>query len=370
MKKIVTFLVLAVLTSSSLLSQNYANGSITLNTATQVEGRIAIDYPSQTVTVRKDYKETVYRFDQVTSVSINNRTLDKTSISDTSYFAALVENGNASLYQINKNQYLVTTKAGQASIIDLKNDSTHIPGILALVFSDCNSIRRSLNNVDEYNESALVRNVQAYNSCDYETYAPTSKEIETAASYNTDIASFYVGAGAGLSTISFFDGEDSQAITSAQAQLGVITTSSFLGDLQGNLYFSLEGNAAISGDTNFSNVSNAVNFEVSTFRLLFGVEYQFNKDGQFKPFIGLSGGVTADYYKGSVDGNSFKISGGNPIFVPRIGARYKLKNGNHLGGTLSYITGYENDLTFPTQDEIIPLIVNVEAFTFGLSYFF
>lgn len=370
MKKTITLLVLTLIMATTAMGQNYTNGSITLKNNSLIEGRVAIDYASQTVMVKKDYKVTSYSFEQIVSTTLNNRRFNKIQIADIPYFAAPLEDGNASLYQINESQYLVTIKAGESRVIDLVNDRARIPGILAVLFSDCNSIRRSLNNVDEYNEPALLLNVQAYNICDYDIYAPTPKEIDAAASYNTDLANFYLGAGTGLSNISFFDRDDSETVVSAQLQLGVIATPSFLGTLQGNLYFSLEGNAAFANDANFSNVDNDVNFKVSSYRLLFGIEYQFNKEGKFKPFIGASVGPSGDYYEGAVDGNSFDISGGNPIFVPRIGARYLLKNGAHLGATLSYITGYQNDLTFPTEDEIIPLIVDVDTFTFGVSYYF
>ena len=370
MKKSITLILLLLLNVTILTAQNFSKGSITLTNGSKLEGRIAIDNAKKAIVLKENYTSKTYGFNQIASATLNNRNLIKLTINESDYFGAAIVNGTAALYQISEDQYLVVTNDETSKIINLTDDRSKITGVLTVLFSDCNDMRTSLNKVDVYNESSLKRNVEAYNNCDYSAYAPTQKEIEAAATYNTDIASFYIGVGAGSSSITFFDRNDGESIISAQLQAGVIATPSFLGKLQSNLFFTLEGNAAFSGDSDFSNAPNTINFNVNTFRLLIGLEYQFNKEGQFKPYIGASVGAVANYYDGSIDGNDFDISGGNPIFVPRIGARYKLKNGSHLGATLSYITGYENDLTFPTETEIIPLEIRVETFTFGLNYFF
>lgn len=370
MKKLILLTLLFLSSVTLLTAQSYTKGSITLSNGEKQEGRIAINYKQNVILVKNNYKAKTYTFNQVTSAEIRGEVFTKQQLGNNSYFASSLVRGKASLYQISDLEYLITNDDDFSKIINLDNRRSQITGILSVIFSDCNEIRTSLNNVDEYNKPRLIRNVKDYNNCSHSTFAPTAKEVEAAATHNTDAASFYVGAGVGSNAITFFDTGDSQSTVAAQFQLGVIASPSFLKRLQGNLYFSLEGNAAFAGDTDFSNAPRATNFKQTTFRLLVGLEYVFNKNSSFKPFIGVSAGPTSDTYEGSIDGNEFDITGGNPIFVPRIGARYKLKNGKHLGATFSYITGYENDLTFPTQEEVIPLEINVEAFTFGLSFYF
>ncbi len=370
MKIIISSLLLMIGLCTAVTAQNFSSGSVTILNNNPLEGNIAIDYLAQTVLYKKNYKTTAYTFDQVTSVSLNDRKFDKIAVDDIIYFASPLQDGKASLYQISPTEYLITTTTTKAKVINLKNDRANIAGTLAVLFSDCNSIRRSLNAIDQFNESALIRNVQAYNACDYEIYAPTPSEVDAAASYNTDAASFYLGATTGVNILQFFNNDASESIVTGQVQLGVITTPSFLGTLQGNLYFSLEGSATLSGDNSFENLPNNLNFKMSTYRLLFGLEYQFNKENKVKPFIAAAVGPTGDYYEGTLDGNDFDISGGNPIFVPRVGVRYELNNGGHLGATISYITGYENDLTFPTEEGVIPLVVDVKTISLGFNYYF
>ena len=56
---------------SVLTAQNYSSGSITVLNNNPLEGSVAIDYLAQTVLYKKNYKTTVYTFDQVTSVSVS-----------------------------------------------------------------------------------------------------------------------------------------------------------------------------------------------------------------------------------------------------------------------------------------------------------
>lgn len=370
MKKIVLLFILTITTSLTLISQNYSKGSITLKNDVQLNGNISIDYISKNVSLRKNNQTTFYSFDRVVSIAFNSRKLNKIEISEITYFAAPLEDGNASLYQINGSEYLITTKAGKYKVINLDKDKARIPGILALLFSDCNTIRASLNRVGLYKEHNLIKSVQTYNVCDYALYAPTPNEIEAAAAHNTDLANFYLGAGAGFSDITFGDNNDGETLVSAQFQLGVIASPNFFGTLQGSLFFALEGNAAFASEQTFSNVQNDINFKASTYRLLFGLEYRFNKNGLLQPFVGALAGPSGDYYEGTIDGNNFDVSGGSAILVPRAGLRYKLDNGDHIGLTVSYVTQYENNLSFSAQDEIIPLVINVETLTFGLNYYF
>lgn len=370
MKNVLLLAVTLFIISTSTYAQSYSKGTITLFDNTIVEGNIRLDYALQQVFIKDKPAERSYDLASVTNITLNKRDLEKRTINDQTYFTQTIVDGRASLYEIGDDQYLITRDNGLSRTINTKTQQNTISGILAVLFSDCNTIRSTLNNVDEYNASRLEKVTEIYNDCSYEPFAPTEREVRNAARFNTDVASFYVGIGGGLSDIRFFNSEDGESIGSVQAQLGVIATPSFLGSQKGNIFFSLEAQAAFAGNNAFSNVATDVNFNLNTYRFLLGLEYLFNKKGTFKPFIGIAAGVTADSYEGSVDGNDFDINGGNPIAVPKLGFRFLLKNNDHLGLTLSYITEYENDLTFPTQDEIIPLVVNVQTITISINYYF
>lgn len=369
MKNLFTLCFIILMTTSGF-GQTYSSGSITFLDNTSIEGSIRLDYTTQQVFFKENFVEKPYNFSRIQGVTLNKRKLDKLVLNEITYFASPMISGRASLYQIDNSQYLVVKEDGIFRTINTQTEQNTTPGILAVLFNDCNSIRSSLNNVDEYNGSNLRKTVENYNNCDYQPYAPTIREVNNAATFNTDLANFYLGVGGGLSSIRFFDSDDGESIASVQGQLGVIATPSFFGSLQGNLYFSLEANAAFAGNNIFSNVERDVNFKLSSYRLLLGLEYVFQKESTFKPFLGIAVGPTGDYYEGSVDGNDFDISGGNPIVVPKAGLRYQLPNEDHLGLVVSYIASYENDLTFPTENEIIPLVVDVQTITVGINYYF
>ena len=92
-----------------------------------------------------------------------------------------------------------------------------------------------------------------------------------------------------------------------------------------------------------------------------------------KPYLGIGVGLASDYFKGNVAGLQFDINGGNPIWMPKAGLLYSLGNGNDIGITFEYIPEYENDLSFPSNDEempVIPLIVKSSHINFGLNYYF
>lgn len=368
-KNILLFVFSLLLSITTSIAQNYTTGTITTENGT-TKGRVLIDYESQTLSLKKDLKVTTYTFDQVNSITLGNTSLTKKTFDGTVYYVSNIVSGKGNLYKINNSQYLVAVENGQNTVIHTAQKSNKIPGRLAVVFNDCNTIRAALNNEDRFNEPALRRIVNSYNTCDYSAYAPTEKEVKDATTYNTDQASFYAGIGTGLNTISFFDNTSTESLLSAQIQAGVITSPSFFGSIQGNLFVSLEGSANFSGDTNFGNITSPTNFRVNSYRAFLGLEYMINKTGKIKPFAGVSIGITSDSFKGEIDGFSFDITGGNTLLVPRVGARLQLPNQKHIGVIFSYLTDYENNLSFPTNDTVIPLVVNNENFTLSFNYYF
>lgn len=368
-KKILLFIFSMMFMATAAIAQNYAKGSITTTNET-IKGRVLIDYQTEKISLKKDLKVSTYTFNQVSEITLGNTALIKREVDGTSYYVSNIISGKGSLYKANTSQYLVTVENGKNAIIDISSDSNKTPGTLAVIFEDCNSIRDALNNEDNFNESALRKIVTAYNSCSYGAFSPTEKEIKNANTHNTDQASFYAGIGGGLNSISFFDSNDSESLASGQLQIGVIASPSFFGRIQGNLFVTLEGSAGFSGDKDFGNNEDTTSFSVNSYRASIGLEYLFNKTGKIKPFVGVSVGVTSDTFDGEVNGFSFDITGGNTIVIPKVGARLQLPNKKHVGVTLSYLSEYENNLSFPVNDTVIPLIVNNQNFTLSFNYYF
>ncbi|WP_299769876.1 outer membrane beta-barrel protein [uncultured Dokdonia sp.] len=372
MKKNILLLVFSLIfISTTSIAQNYTKGSIATTSNETIKGRVLIDYETQKISLKKDLKESSYTFSQVKSVTLGTTTLVKGDIDGTAYYTSNVVSGKGSLYKINDSQYLITGNNGKNVVINTDEKSSKTPGKLAVLFDDCNSIRALLNNEDNFNAPALRKIVEIYNTCDYGIYTPTKKEVKNATLHNTDQASFFAGIGAGLNNVRFFDNNNSESLASVQVQAGVIASPSFFGRIQGNLFITLEGSANFSGEKDFdTNTSETTSFRINSYRAFLGLEYLFNKTGKIKPFAGFSIGVTSDSFEGNVDGFNFDITGGNPILAPKIGVRLQLPNQKHIGITFTYVSEYENNLSFPVNNTVIPLIVNNENVTLSLNYYF
>lgn len=278
--------------------------------------------------------------------------------------------GKASLEKIEKNKYIISKADGMTKTVDLSSDQSKIPGILAVLFEDCNSMRDGLFKKEYFSEKTLLKTVTEYNSCDYSDYSPTDKELETANSYNNDQYKFYGGFGFGIKSVSFFQSDNEEKLNQFGLQLGVLGSPDFFGALQGNLHFDFQASLNFGGETDFTNSISPTSFSVNTYRLTLGMDYFFNKSGTIKPFLGVAIGVTGDYFEGNVNDLPFKISGGNPIWMPKAGVLYALGNGKDIGITVEYIPEYDNDLSFPNGETTIPLLVKSSHLNFGLNYYF
>ena len=278
--------------------------------------------------------------------------------------------GKASLEKLEKKEYSISIANGLTKTINLDQDQNKIPGILAVLFEDCNSMRDGLFKMGPFSEKTLIKAVNKYNTCDYSDYAPTEKEIETARSYNTDVVRFYGGFGLSIKSVSFFQSDDEEKLNQFGFQLGVLGSPGFLGPIQGNLLFDFQASGSFGGVTDFTNAINPTSFSVNTYQLALGVDYLFNKNGAIKPFLGIAIGFTVDYFEGNVEGLRFKINGNNPVWIPKAGLLYALGNGKDIGITVEYIPEYDNDLSFPVGEELVPLIVKSSHLNFGLNYYF
>lgn len=369
MKK--TLLILTLLVSAFAFAQNFTKGTLSLKTNQSLDGKVFIDNVSKTVLFKDGFDIRSFPFTSIETLQISQENYVPILVNEATFIARELteKKGKAMVYHLGDNYYLVTNGAVSRSF-DIKKEQNVVPGILSLVFNDCNTIRATIAKEGYIDKEDLLRLTQQYNMCAYSTYAPTQNEQERAEKHNSDQASFYVGIGANLNNVSFFDRDDTEGLVSAQLRAGVEASPSFLGNLQGNLFAFLEGSASFSGNNDFSNNDDPVNFSTNSYRLQLGLQYLFNKSGSIQPVLGLGVGATSDSFSGSILENRFDIDGGNPIIAPRVGARFKLNNEHHLGVMLEYITSYENDLTFPTENGVIPLEVGSQNIGLSLSYHF
>lgn len=371
MKKTYLILVVALVVSSLSIAQNFTKGTISLITNEKLEGKVYIDNDSKTVLLKNGFDTNSYSFERIQSVQTAKEKFTPLTHQDQSYLAQTISDKNAKavLYSLGNDNYFIAN-GEVAQSFNIKKEKAIVPGTLSLLFSDCNDIRADIEKKGAITKEDLIALTIQYNNCSYSAYAPTQSEVNRATKHNTDQASFYAGIGANLNNVSFFDNDDTESLVGAQLRAGVEASPSFLGSLQGNLYAYLEGSVSFSGDQDFSNNENPVNFSTNSYRFQLGLQYLFNKTGTIKPFIGVGAGVTADAFSGGILENRFDIDGGNPILAPRAGVRFKLKNEKHLGLIIEYITEYENDLTFPTAAGVVPLIVNSQNISIGLNYYF
>jgi len=375
MKNIHYILIVFICTTTTINAQFFQNGSITDNNNVITEGRVLIDNSDKKVIIKIAGKTQTNNFNSISSVTVNSRVYSKIEFENELFLGYELVSGKASLYHLTQEYYLIIKETGEGKGFNLEENKAQIPGILALLFNDCNEIRDAIHNSDAINERILRDIVSDYNNCSYSDYTPTENEMENANSHNTDVVRFYGGFQTGFNntTVNNFDSNNT---TGFGLGLGIAASPGFTGNLQGNLYFDFDVSMIFTGDNDFSNGFTPLNYKVNSFRFSIGMEYLFNKKGVLQPFLGIGYGYTSDYYDGTIGTINFKDHDQNYFFLPKIGLLYKLNNGKHLGLTVSYITEYENDLSFFYDDNnngivtLQPLVFDATSISVGLNYYF
>ncbi|OAD90920.1 hypothetical protein A7A78_13290 [Aequorivita soesokkakensis] len=279
--------------------------------------------------------------------------------------------GKAVLTRVATGIYEIKKEDGTTKKINIRpNEDNHVQGTLAVLFRDCEKLRQSVFDSHLVTEGQLIQVVETYNNCEYTPFEPTEKEIKQAANFQGDEYKFFVSIGGSLNRISFFNFDDYENLTQGQASFGIAATPGFIGSLQGNLYVTLEVNAAFSGDKDFGNSPFETNFRKDSQKANLGLEYHFNKNGSIRPLIGIGIGLSSDHYKGNYNGYKLNERDGSAFAIPKLGVLFSLDEKKSLGVILSYIPEYENDLSFRTEDDIIPLIVDTHYINAGLYLYF
>lgn len=279
--------------------------------------------------------------------------------------------GKAVLTRVATGIYEIKKEDGTTKKINIRpNEDNHVQGTLAVLFRDCEKLRQSVFDSHLVMEGQLIQAVETYNNCEYTPFEPTEKEIKQAANFQGDEYKLFASIGGSLNRISFFNFDDYENLTQGQASFGIAATPGFIGSLQGNLYVTLEVNAAFSGDKDFGNSPFETNFRKDSQKANLGLEYHFNKNGSIRPLIGIGIGLSSDHYKGNYNGYDLNERDGSAFAIPKLGVLFSLDEKKSLGVILSYIPEYENDLSFRTEDDIIPLIVDTHYINAGLYLYF
>lgn len=280
-------------------------------------------------------------------------------------------NGKTSLSKLQKDVYEITKADGTKKTIDLRpNVEEYVPGILSVLFKDCEKVRLAVFELRQISEQELINTVNDYNNCNYTPFEPTEKEVKQAANFQGDQFKLFASLGAAVNRTSFFNFDDYENLTQGLASFGIAATPGFIGALQGNLYVTLEVSAAFSGDKDFENSPFETNFKKDSQKANLGLEYHFNKNGAIKPLMGIGIGLSSDHYKGNYDGYEISERNGSAFAIPKLGVLFSLDGKKSLGFIVSYIPEYENDISFWNGEKIIPLIIDTHYINGGLYLYF
>lgn len=368
MKLIYTILILSIFSFNITFAQNYNSGTITTYNQQSVDGRVSIDNNSKKILFKKNGKSDIYNFSNIINVTINDVNYSKISFENEEYLANTIASGEAILYKLTDDDFLIINE-NKGQKFNLDNDKQQIPGILSLLFYNCNSIRDEINKTAVFSKNILIALTNSYNNCDYGTYVPTETEINRADTFNTDTFRFYAAIQGSLNNTNV-NNYGSNNSNGFGLGLGLASSPSFMGKLKGNIFIDFDFSMVISGDNDFKNGPIPLNYKVNSCRFSLGLEYVFNKEGKLSPFLGIGYGHTSDQYNGTLGSIDFKDQDQNFLFLPKAGILYKLKNEKHLGLTVSYISEYESNLSFFFNEEVNDLVINTETITIGLSYYF
>lgn len=279
--------------------------------------------------------------------------------------------GKNSLNRLEKDVYEITKEDGTKKTIDLRpNVEEYVPGILSVLFKDCEEVRVSVFEMGEITEPKLIGIVKNYNNCNLMPFEPTEKEVRQSNNFQGDKYKLFASVGAAVNRTSFFNFDDYENLTQGQLSFGLAATPGFIGSLQGNLYVTLEVNAAFSGDKDFENSPFETNFKKDSQKASLGLEYHFNKNGTIRPLLGIGIGLVSDHYKGNYNGYKISERDGSGLAIAKLGVLFSLDERKSLGVILSYIPEYENDLSFWNGEEIVPLTIDTHYINAGLYLYF
>ena len=122
------------------------------------EGKVQVDYATQTINLKTDQGDSSYPFDQVIGVRQGKDNYLKMAFEEQVRYGALLVKGKASLYEITSSEFALMMEDGRNKLLDTKNGQSQIPGILSVFYADCNEMRDLL----KYEGNFDRRNLRTY----------------------------------------------------------------------------------------------------------------------------------------------------------------------------------------------------------------
>lgn len=177
MKLFYTLVAFSIYTFNSTVAQNYHSGTITTNNGLTVEGRVYIDNDSKKVLFKKSGGSAIYNFTTIKSATIGTASYSKINFDNEEYLATTLVSGKASLFELGE-EYFIVVNENKNQELNLEIDKQQIPGILSLLFNDCNTVRDDINKIEGLSGNTLINLINTYNNCEYSTYLPTETEIK------------------------------------------------------------------------------------------------------------------------------------------------------------------------------------------------
>ena len=367
------FLFLAlVLIPYFCLSQVYQNSTIHLNNGTSVKEKIFVDYKNE----RVQWKKGKVNFEEINNFQIKDRVYSRTVIGKEGFFAFNLVDGNASLYDIAGNRYLVKSKKGILKTIDLNNKIGKNIGILSILLGDCNELRDYLVSQTLLDEDALVASLNKYNTCEYGSFQLTETETKKANLNRKEKLSFYLGAGYGLNDIKFSENGDTQNMSRVQFRIGLLGFPRFSSSENNKFAVSSELVSSFGSQTDFQNTFLTRNIKINSIQLLVGTEYYFFSTKKINPFLGINGGLSSDTYKGIITRGILDepIAPLEKLNETRINAVYGLKAGLRIStgsNHLSILANYFPERKKEVQEGLNRrLTVFRSSLILGVNYYF
>ncbi|MBE15071.1 MAG: hypothetical protein CL867_02390 [Cytophagaceae bacterium] len=359
--------------SMTTVAQRYTSATLFQKDGTTVTNRVFVNYDKEIF----EFKKGSLRFDQVEKFQIKDRVYERMSLNQQGFFAHELQSGNASLFDLSGNRYLVRSKRGVLKIIELEKDHSKNIGVLSLLLSNCNELRDYLWQLEEIKEENLIAAVEQYNSCNYENFIATPGEIKRIKANKSEDLSVYLGLGYGFNAIRFDDDDESENMPSVQFQAGILGFPNTSIDGNNKLAISLELVASFGSKTDFQNTFLKRDIKINSFRILAGTDYYILRNKKVNPFIGINGGLAIDTYKGIITRaildepvaplEDLKETRVNAIYGFKVGTTFALPSENELSFSINY---------FPEREKVVQEGLNRDLsvfnsfITLNVNYFF
>lgn len=362
-------LIIVLLSSEFLFSQNFKNGTLVDTNDNTYSGRFSIDNDNKLLHYRSGQSSRVFGYSQIKTLIIDDNEVVVKQIDNQNTLLTILVQGKATLYQKNNSLFYIQKKDSKWIPIEISENKMIIPGILNLAFNDCSSIRETIASTGSFNKNNLISLTETYNLCDYSAeFELTEKEIAQSNRFLSDVFWLYAGVGVSINNLVFSDTE--KAVLVPQMSLGVLASPGFLGNLQDKLFLGSEASYGVASSQNLNSSTQSLDVRVHSFVYTIDIQYNFNSSNRLEPFIGGGINLHSDRFKGSLDGERFNSRDGGFNYNLKAGVMYEIGK-YRLGLSFRYIPEYTSDASFlNSEGELAKLDLKNNYFMSKLEFHF